>query len=151
MTQPANEGVKTKRRSISKLDQVQFAFEFEQTSSSDIRHPSESIANAVERVALDYKLQMQAYALAVRQLIPALAASQIQVTLHFLEPNFEYHLPQEFLEPEACTKAIDSAMQSIASSSVPEQFPPQPENHCRMCNFLIVCQAGRDWSYSSQG
>ena len=57
-----------------------------------------------ERVAiaaLDYHLQMQAYALAVRELVPSLLeGSKIISTLHFLEPNVEFHLTADLLSPE---------------------------------------------------
>jgi hypothetical protein len=90
---------------------------------------------------------MQAYALAVRELLPALMldSASISSTLHFLEPNVEFHIGEELLAPDVCIRAIDDAMMAIASSGRPSQFPVRPATHCRMCNFLGVCQAGRDW------
>jgi ATP-dependent exoDNAse (exonuclease V) beta subunit len=102
--------------------------------------------DAVTLAAQDYQLQMQAYALAVRSLIPSFNARdhRIAVTLHFLEPNVEFRLPDELLQPEACAQAIDQAMTQIISSLKPEQFPVKPALHCRMCNFLGICPAGRE-------
>jgi ATP-dependent exoDNAse (exonuclease V) beta subunit len=100
--------------------------------------------------AQDYLLQMQAYALAVRELIPELATerNRIGVTLHFLEPNLEFHLADDLLAPEACRQAIDEAMLQIVSAAEPEHFPVHTAAHCRMCNFLSICTAGREWTRS---
>ena len=106
-----------------------------------------TIEEQVAFVASDYQLQMQAYALAVHELLPDLisAGSRIKVTLHFLHPNIEWTLPDELLTPESCRAAIDAAMHRIISSCSPEEFPVRPARHCRMCNFLRICSAGRDW------
>ncbi|HXM35536.1 MAG TPA: hypothetical protein VN920_10145, partial [Pyrinomonadaceae bacterium] len=69
----------------------------------------------------------------------------IEVTLHFLDPNVEYSLPEELLSPSACSRAIDQAMTEIVSARDPEDFPVHPASHCRMCNFLELCAAGREW------
>ena len=45
--------------------------------------------------------------------------------------------------------AIDEAMREIASARDPEHFPVNPAKHCRMCNFLELCYAGREWLRSS--
>jgi CRISPR/Cas system-associated exonuclease Cas4 (RecB family) len=103
-----------------------------------------SIDAAVGVVAADYRLQMQAYALAVQTLIPGDVQS-IDVTLHFLDPNVEFRLPLELLDRDVCERAIDEAMLEIVSSSQPEDFPVHPSPHCRVCNFLRVCTAGRSW------
>src|SRR5688500_4359225 len=83
-----------KRRSRS----AQFALDFE----SEPEPPALDVAtnSMIEITARDYQLQMQAYAHAVRELIPSLATSKIRVTLHFLDPNVETHLSDELLEPE---------------------------------------------------
>src|SRR4030095_11070948 len=83
----------------------------------------------VEAVAAGYEIQMQAYALAVRELIPNV--SSVPVTLHFLDPDIEVSLSEELLEAEACRRAIDEAMLGIVSSSAPENFPAHPADHCR--------------------
>ena len=113
----------------------QFAFDFENPAK----------AEAVHTAAEDYELQMQAYALAVRELLPSLAGAKIGVTLHFLEPNIEVHLAEELLEPARCRQAIDDAMQGTIFSSDPADFPVKTAPHCRMCNFLRVCTAGKEW------
>jgi hypothetical protein len=51
----------------------------------------------------------------------------------------------ELLESNACACALDKAMLSIVSSSVPESFDPKPADHCRLCNFSGFCDAGRQW------
>jgi hypothetical protein len=85
--------------------------------------------------------------LAVSELMPALMNDQSSIisTLHFLEPNVEFHLDPELLRPEACARAIDEAMTEIAASREPGQFPVRPARHCRICNFLGICPPGRDW------
>ena len=97
--------------------------------------------------ASDYQLQMQAYALAVSDLLPALVAKGglIKVTLHFLDPNVEFHLPSELLSRDACARAIDAIMMDIVASHEPAEFPLRPALHCRMCSFLSICRGGRQW------
>jgi ATP-dependent helicase/nuclease subunit A len=114
---------------------TQFAFDFEPPPKS----------NAILTTAQDYELQMQAYALAVQKLVPSVADVKVRVTLHFLDPNVEVHLPDELLEPARCEQAIDKAMQGTIFSSDPENFPVKTAPHCRMCNFLRVCTAGKEW------
>ena len=114
---------------------TQFAFNFEEPRKNQ----------AVYSAAEDYELQMQAYVLAVRELLPSLANAKIHVTLHFLDPNIEVHLADELLEPARCQQAIDYAMQRTIYSSDPADFPVRTAPHCRMCNFLRVCTAGKDW------
>ena len=121
----------------------QYAFDFDAKPANE---SEASVDNSLRVVARDYQLQMQAYALAIRELIPSLANSRVRVTLHFLEPNLEFHLPGEELESSACEQAIDNAMLEIVSSSRPEDFPVRPAPHCRMCNFLSVCSAGRHFT-----
>jgi hypothetical protein len=94
---------------------------------------------------------MQSYALAVAELAPRLNPSlkdaelSIGTTLHFLDPNREFHLSPELLSADACTQAIDNAMMDIVSSAEPGHFPVRPATHCRTCSFLGICAAGRDW------
>jgi hypothetical protein len=122
---------------------AQFAFDFE----PEPEPPTLDVAtnNMIEITARDYQLQMQAYAHAVRELIPSLAASRIRVTLHFLDPNVETHLSDELLEPARCARAIDEAMMRIVTSADPAHFPVKTAPHCRMCNFLRVCTAGKEY------
>ena len=106
-----------------------------------------SMKDQIRFVASDYELQMQAYALAVRELIPGLATaeSNIKVTLHFLEPNLEFHLSQGMLAPEACSQAIDKAMMLLISAREPEHYPVRLATHCRTCSFLRICTPGTQW------
>jgi len=113
------------------------------------RRSSTSINDQVEGAAFDYRLQMQAYALAVRELLPSDAKLQsLRATLHFIDPEVEITLPAADLELETCATAIDNAMSTIASLDATleaDKFPPAPATHCRMCKFLDLCPAGRDW------
>ena len=123
----------------------QFAFDFEAAPPPKPvnRHPS--LEDALKIAAEDYQLQMQAYALAVRELLPSLANAKIRVTLHFLDPNVEVHLADELLEPARCAHAVDLGMQRTIFSADPALFPVKTAPHCRMCNFLRVCNAGKEW------
>ena len=114
---------------------TQFAFNFEESDKTV----------AVHTAAEDYELQMQGYALAVRELLPSLASAKLRVTLHFLDPEIEVHLAEELLEPARCGEAVDEAMQRTIYSSDPADFPVRTAPHCRMCNFLRVCTAGKEW------
>jgi ATP-dependent helicase/nuclease subunit A len=106
-----------------------------------------SLNDQVRLAASDYQLQMQAYALAVGQLLPSLTEAGISITstLHFLDPNVEFHLDADLLSADTCMQAIDEAMREIISSAAPAQFPVRTAGHCRMCNFLGICPAGREY------
>jgi ATP-dependent helicase/nuclease subunit A len=140
---------KTNRITLAKTEQpppepskqTQFSFDFEQTPAE--RQPS--LSAALRTTAEDYELQMQSYALAVRELVPALSDADLRVTLHFLQPNVEVHLADELLAADACAAAVDDAMLRIVSASDPVDFPVRPAAHCRTCNFLSLCSAGREW------
>jgi CRISPR/Cas system-associated exonuclease Cas4 (RecB family) len=102
-----------------------------------------------ESLAHDYQLQMQAYALALRELLPqSVRVNSLRATLHFIEPNLEVTLAPDLLDHDNCMRMIDEAMLQIASlegTLDAEAFPPLPATHCRICNFLELCPAGRDW------
>jgi len=108
-----------------------------------------SFTAQAETLARDYQLQMQAYALALRELLPSdVKVNSLRATLHFIEPNLEVALAPELLEHDTCVRMIDDAMLQIASldgTLDAESFPPVPATHCRMCNFLELCPAGREW------
>lgn len=126
----------------------QIAFDFSSVPGLPVPANAEtfSLEDEVARTASDYQLQMQAYALAVRDLLPfSNEQSRFKVTLHFLEPNVEFHLPDALLARDACERAIDAAIADIAAAREPIEFPVRPARHCRMCNFLELCYAGREW------
>jgi ATP-dependent helicase/nuclease subunit A len=128
----------------------------------------QSIAEQAAAVAHDYQLQMQAYALALRELVrtptrrgsdrvkpstdsplaEGLKINSLKATLHFIDPNIEISLPGTLLDQETCARSIDEAMLSISrldGTLEADLFPPLPATHCRICNFLELCPAGRDW------
>ncbi|HZE63910.1 MAG TPA: 3'-5' exonuclease, partial [Pyrinomonadaceae bacterium] len=126
----------------------QFAFDFDPTPvEAEVVAAPTSLDDQVRSAASDYQLQMQAYALAVNDLLPSLAAKGglLKVTLHFLDPNVEFHLPSELLSRDACARAIDAAMMDIVASHEPAEFPLRPALHCRLCSFLSICRGGRQW------
>lgn len=118
----------------------QLSLEFFESESS-VSDRDLLIQAEVEAVAADYQIQMQAYALAVRELVPEV--SSVRVTLHFLDPDIEVSLAEDLLAADACREAIDAAMLSIVTSSGPESFPAHPADHCRICNFRDLCPAGQ--------
>jgi ATP-dependent helicase/nuclease subunit A len=128
----------------------------------------DSIEEQIQAVAHDYQLQMQSYALALRELLGYRTGSgsdrvnqspdpplekefkinTLRATLHFIDPKIEISLPAALLEQETCSGAIDDAMLAIATldgTLDANQFPPLPATHCRICNFLELCPAGREW------
>jgi ATP-dependent helicase/nuclease subunit A len=142
----------TPRRPRSQHAVEQIAFDFNAAVGTDEPVVIESsIDDQVRIAASDYQLQMQAYALAVHELMPSLTeGSSVISTLHFLDPNVEFHLAVDLLAPEVCSRAIDEAMMAIVFSSEPTDFPVRPATHCRMCNFLGLCPAGREWLRSTR-
>jgi hypothetical protein len=140
----------------SRAQPAQAAFDFEAVEAIAETGAPLLPMDQITAAADDYRLQMQAYALAVRELLRAGTRSQgepveinsLRATLHFIDPNVEISLPSSLLDSKACAAAIDSATRTIAlldGSLDPDQFPPLPATHCRMCNFLDLCPAGRDW------
>jgi hypothetical protein len=130
-----------KQRVVKKsLNQDQLSFGF---LEPDPESPERDllVRSEVEELAVDYRIQMQAYALAVRDLIPNVVA--VKVTLHFLDPDFEVSLGDDLLDRETCAAAIDRSMSGLVSSTSPDEFPVNPAEHCRICNFLDLCIAGR--------
>ena len=126
----------------------------EQVVTEDIAGRDNELLNAsindqVERVANDYRLQMQGYAVALRELLPDDVRIQtLRATLHFIEPQIEFSLPAFLLEEVTCARNVDEAMTMIAlieGTLDADQFLPLPAAHCRTCNFLEMCPAGKEW------
>src|SRR6266536_1849925 len=136
-----------RRRPQHAVEQIPLDF------SALVAEPQEAVAHEfslddeVRLAASDYQLQMQAYALAVGQLLTSSMEADIAITstLHFLDPNVEFHLDADLLSPDDCMRAIDQAMREIVSSAKPAHFPVLTAGHCRMCNFLGICPAGREY------
>jgi ATP-dependent helicase/nuclease subunit A len=148
---------------------AQGLFDFEsQQAEGPLSAPLVSLEQQIDGTARDYQLQMQAYALALRELLgyrtgsgsdrvrpfpesPSageLKINTVRATLHFIDPNVEKSVSSTLLEPETCARAIDEAMMAIASldgTLDAEAFPPLPATHCRMCKFRDLCVAGQDW------
>jgi ATP-dependent helicase/nuclease subunit A len=139
------------KRSRAKQTTVnQFAFDFS-ANTAVTKASALTLDEQVRLAADDYQLQMQAYALAVRELLPELSKSgRIKVTLHFLQPNIEVQLPRELLGADVCAQAIDNAMLKIILATEPIHFAAYPQAHCRMCSFLDVCRPGREWVKKSR-
>lgn len=130
---------KTQKRAA--LDQLSFQFlqpALERDDGRDLLMRAE-----IEAAAIEYRVQMQAYALAAHELIPDVA--DVRVTLHFLDPDVEVCLANELLERDVCASAIDEIMAALVSSFLPESFPANPARHCRVCNFVEMCDAGRQF------
>ncbi|MGH9873367.1 MAG: UvrD-helicase domain-containing protein [Pyrinomonadaceae bacterium] len=143
---PGKERLAGRAQSQHKVEQFAFDFNAPMESRQEVVPPESSLDDCVRSAAMDYQLQMQAYALAVRELVPSLMESSTVIsTLHFLEPNVEFHLTADMLSPETCRRAIDDAMLKIISSAQPGEFPVHAAAHCRMCNFLSICSAGRGY------
>ncbi|MGZ5483700.1 MAG: UvrD-helicase domain-containing protein [Pyrinomonadaceae bacterium] len=130
----------------------QAAFDFETVAKAvAVEEPASasSFEDQIDNAARDYRLQMQGYALALRELLPQDAhINSLRATLHFIHPNVEATVPNDLLEYETCARAIDDAMSEIASldgTLEMEHFPPIANSHCRICNFLSFCSAGREW------
>jgi ATP-dependent helicase/nuclease subunit A len=142
----------TLQDSTGTATQASFSFDAPEIAGGMVKEVlTPTLEDEVQVAAADYQLQMQAYALAVRELLPFVTAenARLQVTLHFLDPNVEAHLPADLLRAEACAGAIDDAMQGLSLALEPEHFPVRPTGHCRMCNFLDICAPGREFVRAS--
>ena len=131
----------------------QAAFDFDAAAESTVvvSQPiaDESIDSQIENAAQDYRLQMQAYALAFRELLsPDVRVNSLRVTLHFIQPNVETTLKAELLAGDACARAIDDAMSQVIAldgTIDAEDFPALTNSHCRTCSFLDFCAEGQQW------
>jgi len=130
--------VTRKGRGAIKRDQLSFDFIDIAAVERDLLMQAE-----IEAAAIEYRVQMQAYALAALDLLPGV--ERVQVTLHFLDPNVEVCLADELLDRETCSAAIDEVMAALVGKPSPERFPATPAEHCRVCNFVELCAAGRNW------
>jgi ATP-dependent helicase/nuclease subunit A len=169
--------VGAKRQAMVGTQPAQGFFDFESVSEEELIEEAEtttgevseraiSIEEQIQTTAADYQLQMQGYALALRELLSRtptgrdsdgadesslkepLKLNSLRATLHFIDPNIEVSLPASLLDPDSCAKAIDEAMVTIAAldgTLNSDQFPPLPATHCRMCNFPELCPTGREW------
>jgi hypothetical protein len=126
-----------------KARRSQLSFEFSESAPEANVDRDLLMQAEIEATAIDYRVQMQAYALAARDLIPDVV--KVRVTLHFLGPDVEVSLSDELLEREACVVAIDETMRALVSSSLPEDFTAAPAEHCRICAFADLCPLGRKW------
>jgi len=148
------------RRPADQLGQASFDFEAAEAAFDleVVAQPELSIHDQVRMTGNDYLLQMQAYALALRELTVSttthtslqkpLKIASLRATLHFLDPNIEVDVAPALLDRATCANAIDQAMKDIAlldGKLDVDNFPPLPATHCRMCKFLDLCPAGRDW------
>jgi len=146
-------------------------FDFEsQAPDASGSPPAVSLDQQIDGTAHDYQLQMQAYALALRELFGVRTGSgsdgitevsvresfnlnSLRATLHFIDPNVERSVSSTLLEAETCARAVDDAMMAIAAldgTLDAGAFPPLPATHCRMCKFLDLCAPGRDWLREGQ-
>jgi ATP-dependent helicase/nuclease subunit A len=153
---PSSEPTTAKVRVEIESKPVQGLFNFEtvaeevtaNVTGADVL-PEASIEEQIQTVAHDYQLQMQSYALALRELLPANArVNSLRATLHFIDPQIEISLPVALLEQQTCIHAVDEAMLAIATldgTLDASLFPPFPATHCRICNFLELCPTGREW------
>jgi len=127
-----------KGRGAIKRDQLSFDFLDIAAVERDLLLQAE-----IEGAAIEYRVQMQAYALAALDLLPGV--EKVRVTLHFLDPNVEVRLADELLDRETCAAAIDEVMAALVGKPSAERYPATPAEHCRVCNFVEMCAAGRDW------
>jgi ATP-dependent helicase/nuclease subunit A len=95
---------------------------------------------AIASIADMYRLQMQAYAFAVRSVLPG--ATGVNATLHFLDGDVEYAIEAGYLTGEASKAAVDAVLGRMDGSRKLEDFAPRAGEHCRRCGFLKLCAAG---------
>jgi CRISPR/Cas system-associated exonuclease Cas4 (RecB family) len=99
------------------------------------------IEDQVRSISERYRLQMQAYALAVYQTEPGL--TKVSATLHFLDKDLEFKIEPEHLTLPACRAAIDDTIREMVSAVEYEDFGARTGVHCRHCGYLNICSTGR--------
>lgn len=89
----------------------------------------------VEAAAEDYRVQMQAYALAAHR---GMGAGRVSTVLHFLHPD--RRSPMEFGEEEFA--AAEESLAALARQAVActlDTAPPVKSHHCRTCYYSQLC------------
>src|SRR5439155_19702713 len=93
----------------------------------------------IETASRDYRLQMQSYALALRELLPAnLRVDSLRATLHFIDPNVEVSLRANLLELDTCASMMDNAMvkiDALGGTLDAQIFQRAVAAHCRLCIY----------------
>jgi ATP-dependent helicase/nuclease subunit A len=152
----------TPAKATIKVERGQGSFDFEAVVDEipdgefDVGERESTSEGQVAEAAADYQLQMQAYALALRELYgrgDQVKIKGLRATLHFLDPNVEVNLTASLIDQETSARSVDEAMQSIAAldgTLDTNQFPPAPAAHCRMCNFRDLCPEGSEWLRSKK-
>ena len=108
-----------------------------------VRSGREALEPAIERAALEYRLQMQIYAHAVRGLLPNVAL--VEATLHFLEPGpgIEYDVPADVVAEGRAARDLDRVLAEIVRGRLdPAAFDARPARRCWSCAFAPVCPEG---------
>jgi CRISPR/Cas system-associated exonuclease Cas4 (RecB family) len=119
-----------------KTDRIRPAQSMNENEAGEVK-VEEELRSLSER----YRLQMQAYALAVYQSEAELA--KVSATLHYLEPDLEYKLEPEILTLQACKAAVDDSLREIGSAVEYGDFVARAGLHCRHCGYLKICPPGR--------
>ena len=116
---PSSGAIKTARSATTNATVViapgQTSFDFEAIveAASTKTLSAISLDEQAQMIAHDYQLQMQAYALALRELLPAdVPVQTLRATLHFLAPNIEINLPADLLERGTSASAIAETISS---------------------------------------
>ncbi|MBK6427586.1 MAG: UvrD-helicase domain-containing protein [Blastocatellia bacterium] len=98
---------------------------------------------ALARLELAYRLQMQAYALAVWRLVPNVTTVSAKLVTLSGGPDVEIALDAAYVEAQAAESAVRDVLGRIRRAGAePANFPPIPGPHCRSCVHVAVCPEG---------
>ncbi|QUV84493.1 UvrD-helicase domain-containing protein [Chloracidobacterium aggregatum] len=95
-------------------------------------------AEKAEKVAW-YRLQLQIYALALRELTPNV--KEVRATLHFLAPDEKFELPANQAGKEAAAHAVNKVINELVAirTFAETDFEAKPGARCQLCRYANVC------------
>jgi ATP-dependent helicase/nuclease subunit A len=100
-------------------------------------------AAALEELGRTYRLQMQAYSLAVRRLVPHVTTVEASLVALAAGPDVGVELEPDSVTEEAAEVAIQGVLSRIREAGTePENFPAAPGAHCLSCIHVAICPEG---------
>lgn len=100
-------------------------------------------AEALEELGRTYRLQMQAYSLAVRRLVPYVTTVVASLVALAAGPDVAIEVEPERVTEEAAEAAIQGVLSRIREAGTdPVNFPAAPGAHCLSCIHVAICPEG---------
>ena len=98
---------------------------------------------ALAELERSYRLQMQAYSLAVRRLVPKVLSVSASLVALAAGPDVTSETASADLEETAAHESIRLVLERIRDAGTePANFPARPGRHCQSCAHVAICPEG---------